>query len=246
MTSNPKLVTTERLDAIPRHRIPKRRERLLAAARDLTLERGWPAVTISDIADRVGIGKGAVYLEFPTKAAILDALVNRGMRSLSAQVRRRVLEADGVVGLSAIYRFGLDALLADPLMRAFYLGDEDVLGTHVRDVDDDRYQQRFDWLGDYLGQLQQAGLIAPDVELAGVVRMLSVFTIGLLHTPGTLGATTDAALRSSVELFSGLVERGLAADLPADAEAARRAQLALIERLEAQLDQLDDPLEGSR
>lgn len=226
---------------MPRHRIPERRERLLVAARDLALEQGWPATTVSDIANRVGIGKGAVYLEFATKAAILDALINHGMGALGAEVRRRVLEADGVVGLSAIYRFSVEALLADPLMRAFFLGDEDVLGGHVRSVADGRYQQRFDWLGEYLSHLQQAGLIAAGVDLPSVTRMLSVFTIGLLHAPGTLGATTDEELRSSVALFSGIVERGLATEVPADAVAAREAQLAMIERLEAQLDQLQRP-----
>ncbi|WP_147918126.1 TetR/AcrR family transcriptional regulator [Ruania zhangjianzhongii] len=252
---------------MPRPRIPQRREHLLVAARELALEQGWPATTVSDIAERAGIGKGAVYLEFSTKAAILDALVNCGMRSLGAEVRRRVLEAEETVGLSAIYRFGVEALLADPLMRAFYLGDEGALGDHVRAVDDDRYRQRFDWLGDYLRQLQDAGLIASDVELPAAVRMLSVFTIGLLHAPGTLGAITDAELHSTVGLFSALVDRGLAprrpaapdttpapdadtiqnADTTPDAGAARRAQLALIERLETQLDQLQtDPAEESR
>ena len=223
---------------MPRPRIPDRRERVLAAAHDLALDQGWPATTVSDIAARAGIGKGAVYLEFATKAEILDALINRGMGSLGAEVRRRVIQAQGVVGLSAIYRFGVEALLADPLMRAFYLGDEDVLGEHVRSVDDDRYRQRFDWLDDYLGQLQDAGLVTADVEPAAVARMLSVFTIGLLHAPGALGATTDADLRRTVELFAGLVDRTWTTAAPGAAEAARRAQLGLFERLENQLEQL--------
>ena len=231
---------------MPRHRIPERRERLLVAARELALEQGWPATTVSDIANRVGIGKGAVYLEFANKAAILDALINHGMRALGAKVRCRVLEVDGAVGLSAIYRFSVEALLADPLMRAFFLGDEDVLGAHARSVADGRYRQRFDWLGQYLSHLQQAGLIAGHEDLPSVTRMLSVFTIGLLHAPGTLGTTSDEELRSSVGLFAGIVERGLATEVPGDAVAAREAQLAMIERLEAQLDQLHDPPEAAR
>lgn len=223
---------------MPRRRIPDRRDRLLVAARELALEQGWPATTVSDIAERVGIGKGAVYLEFATKPAILDALVNRGMRGLGAEVRRRVLEADGLVDLPAVYRFAVEALLDDRLMRAFYLGDDHVLGDHVRQVGDDRYRQRFDWLGDYIAQLQQAGVIADDVDLPAVARMLSVFTIGLLHAPGALGDVTDDQLRRTVELFAGLVGQRLATGRPADVEAAQQAQLALIERLETQLNHL--------
>lgn len=229
---------------MPRHRIPERRERLLVAARELALEHGWNATTVADVAERVGIGKGAVYLEFPTKAAILDGLLNRGMRALGETVHRRVLDADGVIDLPLIYRIAVEALLEDPLMRAFYLGDEDVLGGHLRSVDDDRYQQRFDWLGDYIAQLQAAGLIDPSVHLPAMMRVFSVFTIGLIHSPGALKATTDDELRETVGLFSDLIGRGLATGLPLDADAARKAQLTLLKRLEAQLDGLErDPQE---
>lgn len=225
---------------MPRHRISDRRDRVLTAARELALEQGWPAATVADVAARAGIGKGAVYLEFPNKAAILDALVNRGVRGLSAEVRRRVVAADQVVDLPMIYRFAVEALLADPLMRAFHLGDDDVLGDHARAVGDDRYQQRFDWLADYVAQLQEARIIDPTVDRTSLMQMLSVFTIGLVHLPGRLAGTTDDQLRNTVALFSSLVGRGLAADQPADPHAARRAQLDLIERLDAQLDHLED------
>lgn len=225
---------------MPRLRIPDRRERLLVSARELALERGWQSTPVSEIAAHAGIGKGAVYLEFSDKSAILDSLVHRGMRGLSAAVHRRVLDADEVVDLSMIYRFAVESLLQDPLMRAFYLGDADVLGEHIRGVADERYRQRFDWLAEYIATLQSAGVIDPAVDLSTVVRMLSVFTIGLVHTPGTLGTTTDHQLRETVGLFSTLIGRGLATDLPVDADSARRAQLTLLERLDAQLDELDE------
>ncbi len=225
---------------MPRPRIPDRRERLLAAARELALDNGWPATTVSDIAARAGVGKGAIYLEFPDKAAILAAVLNRGMRGLTADVHRRVRAATGVIDLPTVYRFGVEALLGDPLMRALHLGDEAVLGDHVRSVTDDRYQQRFDWLIEYIAALQDAGVIDPEVATEPLVRMLSVFTIGLLNAPGALGAATDDQLRETVGLFADLVGRGLAGQTPPDAAAARRAQLALLDHLDAQLDRLEE------
>ncbi|MGV0836266.1 TetR family transcriptional regulator [Mycolicibacterium thermoresistibile] len=225
---------------MPRPRIPDRRERLLAAARELALENGWPATTVSDIAARTGIGKGAVYLEFPDKAAILAAVLNRSMRTLTGDVHRRVLDATETIDLPAVYRFGVEAILADPLMRALYLGDEAVLGDHVRSVTDGRYPQRFDWLLEYIARLQDAGVIDPEVATEPLVRMLSVFTIGLLHAPGVLGPTTDEQLRETVGLFADLVGRGLATDARTDCDAARRAQLDLLENLDAQLKRLEE------
>jgi AcrR family transcriptional regulator len=224
---------------MPRPRIPDRRERLLVAAREFALDNGWPTTTVSDIAARAGIGKGAVYLEFPDKAAILAAVLKRSMRGLTADVHRRVLEATDVIDLPTVYRFGVEAMLADPLMRAFYLADETVIGDYVRSVTDGRYRQRFDWLVEYIARLQDAGVIDPEVAVQSLVRMLSVFTIGLLHAPGTLEPTTDDQLRETVGLFADLVGRGLATDLPTDPDAARQAQLTLLEDLDAQLNHLE-------
>ncbi|QIV81488.1 TetR/AcrR family transcriptional regulator [Mycolicibacterium frederiksbergense] len=223
---------------MPRPLIPDRRARLVAAARELALDRGWATTTVADIAARAGIGKGAVYLEFPDKAAILAAVLNASMRTLTADVHRRVLDAGDVVDLPMIYRFGVEALLADPLMRAMYLGDETTLGEHVRAVTDDRYQQRFDWLVDYIVALQRIGVIDAGVAIKPLVRMLSVFTIGLLQAPGIVDVGADDQLRDTVGLFADLVGRGLATGLPVDPEEARQAQLIVLERLDAQLRQL--------
>ncbi|MEH3131658.1 MAG: TetR/AcrR family transcriptional regulator [Mycolicibacterium neoaurum] len=220
---------------MPRPRVPDRRERVLAAARDLALTQGWSGTTIAEIAARAGIGKGAVYLEFPDKPAILSAVLTGRMRALTADVHRRVLAADGLVDLPTVYRFGVESILADPLMRAMYLGDEAVLGDHVRGVSDDRYTQRFTWLADYVVALQNCGLIDPRVAVDPLVRMLGVFTIGLLNGP----EATDDQLRDTVATFADLVGRGLATGDPVDPEAARRAQLVLLDRLELQLRQLE-------
>ncbi|GAB3092955.1 TetR/AcrR family transcriptional regulator [Isoptericola nanjingensis] len=234
---------------MPRPRVPDRRARILDAAHDLILENGWPSTTVAGVAARAGIGKGAVYLELPDKAAILDAVLRRSTRDLTAEVRRRVVGADGPVDLPTVYRFGTEALLADPLMRALYVGDASLLGDHVRDVaggaGGDRYAERFGWLAEYVARLQDAGVVDPAVPTAAVVRVLGIFSVGLVHAPGTLGATSDDALRDAVALFADLVGRGLAADrpadLPADVEAARAAQLGLLARLDHQLDLLEEP-----
>ena len=228
---------------MPRPLVPDRRARILDAARALILERGWPRTTVADVAARAGIGKGAVYLELPDKAAILDAVLRRSTRDLTAEVRRRVVEADGLVDLPAVYRFGTEALLADPLVRALWVGDEALLGDHVRDVagGSDRYAERLGWLAGYVARLQDAGVVDPAVPAATVVRVLGVFSVGLVHAPGTLGATSDDALRDAVALFADLVGRGLATGRPVDPEAARAAQLGLLARLDHQLDLLEDP-----
>ncbi len=225
---------------MPRPRIPERRERILDAARDLALAKGWRGTTVAEVAARAGIGKGAVYLEFADKPAILEAAILRSMQGLTAVVHEQVLAATGVVSLSALYGFAVNALLGDPLMRAFYVGDESVLGDHVRAVTDDRYRMRFSWLLDYIAGLQTAGVIAADIPQDTLGRVLSTFTIGLLHLPDTLGPISDDQLRRTVALFADLVERSLVSGAEADPVAARAVQTDVLETLATQLDHLQE------
>lgn len=51
-----------------------RRKQLLDAARQLIVERGFDATTMSDVADAAGVAKGTVYLYFDSKADLLDGL----------------------------------------------------------------------------------------------------------------------------------------------------------------------------
>jgi AcrR family transcriptional regulator len=62
-----------------RRRAEARPDEVLDAALDLFIERGFPATRVEDIAKRAGISKGAVYLYFPSKEAILEGLVRRAI-----------------------------------------------------------------------------------------------------------------------------------------------------------------------
>ena len=221
---------------MPRPRVPDRRHRILAAARELALTRSWPRTTVADIAELAGVGKGAVYLEFPSRDAILDAVLTAAMRDLTAAGHRRCRAHEGLLDLPAVYRIGIEELLAEPLLRAVQLGDEDVLGAHVHTVDPARYRTRMDWLGQYVAALQDAGVLRKDVDREVLGQVLGTFTLGLLSAPAVLGDLDEQRLRESVALFADLVGRGLETDAEADPVAARAAQQHMLDQLTAQLE----------
>lgn len=76
------------MDTAPRHASLKERQRnereqlILQAVNDLLLERGYHDTSIDDIAARVGISKGTIYLHFAGKEEIVAALFERGMRNV--------------------------------------------------------------------------------------------------------------------------------------------------------------------
>lgn len=70
------------------------RDRLLAAAADEFTERGYAAAKLTDIADRAGFTKGAVYSNFESKQALFAELLARRSLDLAARVLAHVSDLD--------------------------------------------------------------------------------------------------------------------------------------------------------
>src|SRR5882757_5265964 len=76
-----------------RRRAEARPDEVLDAALELFVEKGFAATRVEDIATRAGLSKGAVYLYFPSKEAILEGLVKRAVLPI----------ADNAVGMFETY-----------------------------------------------------------------------------------------------------------------------------------------------
>lgn len=71
----------------------RNREKIVAAARDAFAERGLET-QMDDVAQRAEVGVGTLYRHFPTKDALLAAIVEARMGSMAA-VGREILAAPG-------------------------------------------------------------------------------------------------------------------------------------------------------
>jgi len=65
------------------------KRRIVAAAIDVMAERGCERTTFNDVAKKLGVTKGAVYWYFPTKEALMGAVLN----SIQAEIRQVNFEA---------------------------------------------------------------------------------------------------------------------------------------------------------
>ena len=54
-----------------------KRDKILDALQQLLLEKSIQHISVSEIAREAGMGKGSIYYYFPSKDAIIDALVER-------------------------------------------------------------------------------------------------------------------------------------------------------------------------
>lgn len=76
--------TSSTRTAARRRRDPERAERILAAAARLAAGRGFHTVGMAEIGAEAGIVGSGIYRHFPSKEAVLIALLDRGMTRLEA------------------------------------------------------------------------------------------------------------------------------------------------------------------
>jgi AcrR family transcriptional regulator len=63
-------------------------ERIVAAAAELTTESGWAAITMTRLADHVGVSRQTVYNEIGTKPRLAEEMVLRELASFLSEVDR--------------------------------------------------------------------------------------------------------------------------------------------------------------
>jgi AcrR family transcriptional regulator len=96
------------------------RDRLLDAAGELTGDRGWAQVRMSDIAARVGVSRQTVYNEFGSKQALAEALVSRVVDHFLVGVAEQLEQNkdDFPRAIAAAVEFTLRLAGEEPLLKA--------------------------------------------------------------------------------------------------------------------------------
>ncbi len=176
-----------------------RETRILDAAADLLLRHGYRRVTIDDIAQGAGVGKGTVYLHWKTREALFAAVFEREVQqAIDSLVRSLHADLDGFL-LHRLARAYFLAITERPLLRGFLLGDADLLGRLARH--DASREKRHEILSqEYSELLAEHGLLHPSLTVESAVD-------GFLATfEGFLRAGAPQPERWA-DLLEGTVER---------------------------------------
>lgn len=101
-----------------RRRDPEgKRLALLAAAARVFADKGLAASTVSDIVKAAGVAQGTFYLYFPTKDAVVDALVEQAADGLMSMVDSATASGGSATGRFLALRDVLTAEASDPSQR---------------------------------------------------------------------------------------------------------------------------------
>lgn len=184
--------------AIPTTAVPDRRdttrERLLKAARELFVTRGYHVTRPQDIAKLAGLGQGTFYLYFADKKACFVAFVAAARSELQTYLQGRVI---GAVGLepffSALIAAMLDYSAEHPgLLRAAMVD----VSTIATDAPDLSKQWAIEWAG-ILTNAMQRGAIDNTYD-ANILGALVVSTIGGAVEASSHGAASDEVIANTV------------------------------------------------
>jgi AcrR family transcriptional regulator len=217
-----------------------RLERVLDAAADLLVRLGYRRVTIEEVARQAGIGKGTVYLHFPTKEALFLAVLLRTHHGVTRRMVAR-MEADPAEVLPgrAMRSLYLD-IADDPVTRPLYLGDSEVLGRLAHEAVDTLgalSRRRQEAGRAWFGLLCEAGLLRPG-DVDAQLYQLSAITTGFyfLDTLPVPGAPAERTRKA--ELLEQTVTAPLAA--PAAAVCAAGAAPAVTALYRSLIDHIDE------
>jgi AcrR family transcriptional regulator len=142
----------------------ERGNRVLDAAGELLVTFGYRKVTVADVADRAGVGKGTVYLHWSSKLELFGAvLVREGVAVGREHVA--ALRADpGHVLLHRTLAESFLTIMRRPLARALYTGDAGLLGALASDtkIGQQVVGGSAAYRPHHLGLLYRHGLLADD------------------------------------------------------------------------------------
>ncbi|MER7899048.1 TetR/AcrR family transcriptional regulator [Streptomyces sp. NPDC096046] len=197
--------TVDRAERVPKQdRSRATRQRLLEAAVSCLAEHGWGGSTVSVVAERAGVSRGAAQHHFPTREDLFTAAVEYVAEERSTALR--ALFPEGAAGDRHAVVAALVDLYTGPLFRA-------ALHLWVAASNEDQLRPRVTELESRVGRETHriaVDLLAADESLPGVRETVQ----GLLDMARGLGLanllTDDAARRERVVAqWAGLLEETL-------------------------------------
>jgi len=203
------------MSAKPTSRDPTRRARILAVAKRRFVERGFRGTTLSEVAREAGCAKGALYLEFEDKEALVRAVVQATFDAVRERYQDQVLSLRSPLDrLVATLAFAFREHAREPLFARLLRDDPELEVLALASDEAARAQGRLEverlavWVDEGIAR----GEIRPDVDRNVVPLVIGLLRNVPLHLPtlAVVGASPDVALEGVLELF----RRGLAAPEP--------------------------------
>ena len=183
-------------------------DQILSAAADLIINDGYSAVTFAAIAERCGASAVEIESLFDTPNDVLVSMLNREFSLMYASIVDHV-ERDPRGGLlSRMYTYILSSVYERPLARTLFIIDRDALHQIMRNANGFLYLPNVGVRADLIENLQNAGMVRPDIDARMVSSVLSVCSAGLAITAPH--DDLDTTIRAIADLLHRAVDSDVA------------------------------------
>lgn len=193
--------------------LPDISDRILDAAESLLAQYGYRKMTVEDIARKVGIGKGTIYLHFNGKQELALSTVDRIVKRLVERLREiAAMEAPATERLQSMLE--MRVLFRFDRVRKYSQGLDDLLRS-IRSALLERRRHHFELEASEFQRVLQEGLNRGELSLEDprqTAHLLLIATNSLLPfnlSPRELGDRADLLRRA--KLVSELLIQGLEA-----------------------------------
>jgi AcrR family transcriptional regulator len=190
---------------VPRDRTA--RQRIITAAREQFLAHGFHGVTMDDLALGLGMSKKTIYAHFPSKTALLEAMLLDKFRSVEEDLEAIVSEC------AADFPAGLHRLVA-----CVQRHTEEIRPPFVRDIQREApdlfkvvqarrrevIQRPFSKL---LGEGRREGLIRKDVPVHLIIEILLGAVEALVNPPRL--AELELSVKSGITAILSVILQGV-------------------------------------
>jgi AcrR family transcriptional regulator len=190
----------------------ERERRIVRAGKRLFARRGYAEVAMEDVAERAALAVGTIYNYFPSKSALLLAIVRSETESLVAR-GRKILDdppADLVAAVSAFTEIFLDDFTRDDrrLWRELLgaaIAEPATVGARLFESDTQLVSQ----LASLLDRYKTAGVIASDIESLPAATVLYGVCFTWLNAYLMNDEINAETVRSEIRRGTAIVLRGL-------------------------------------
>ncbi|PXX71616.1 TetR family transcriptional regulator [Nocardia tenerifensis] len=204
----------------------ERTQGILDTAAALLLRSGYDKLTMGEVAERVALHRGLVYLRFKSKDELVEAVVRRELERYSARWRECLLADPQGGSVASVYRAMAGALQQLPLAAAIVARDKEIFGKYLR-----RPRNVFESLETvgtqpFLDAMQRVGAVRAAVDTRAVAFVLDALTPALRQTFPHAGATPPTpSTEQVIDALAELLELGLTPSSGADLEAGKSVML---------------------
>jgi AcrR family transcriptional regulator len=144
----------------------RNREKVLAAARAVFSENGRDA-QMDDVARRAGVGVGTVYRHFPTKEALIEALMVDSFQAIAAQAEAALEVEDPWEAFSCVLWRGAEIMAADRALSEVFASIPGAMEQAMPTVEG--LQES---MAKIMARAQAAGVLRDDVVLDDVPMIM--------------------------------------------------------------------------